>query len=189
VLPIVSQGVTPPVRDYNIVCGHSSLVLMIAGATCFILYGALPLLLHLVRYDLSHCNGIVNSQQHSSNAMVWPSISCLVILGLSTRHACMTLVSRLLISVSITMLFFLNCTQSSSSSRSLRFPCWVASQILLWLPCQSYVIPSSWYLRVVITVGAITCGFLLVFPSKISISTPFRTFGIISALRFLHMIL
>lgn len=111
VLPMASQVVTPPVQYCNsplrIAYGHSLLSLAIASTVCSTLCCTLPLLLRSIRCHLSHGSRVINSQSQYFNAMVWPSISCLVILGLSTRHAYVTLFSSLLISMSINMLFFL----------------------------------------------------------------------------------
>lgn len=112
-VPAASHVVILVVRDFNspssIVCGHS-IFLATVGAMCSTLCCVLPLLLHLVRRGLSHGSRVINSQRQSSNAVVWPSVYCFFILDLSTRHACMTLFSSLLISTSSNKLFFLNHT-------------------------------------------------------------------------------
>jgi len=124
-LPMASQVVAPPVRDFNspssLVCGHSLITLMRIDAASSSLCGALPWLLCLVRCSHSHGSRVTNSWRQSSNVVVWLPISCPVLLSLPTRHTCMISFSNFSISASINILFFFKSTRSSSNSRSLRF--------------------------------------------------------------------
>lgn len=133
-LPTASQVVTPLIRDFNspssIACENSSMVCVTAYTVHSTVCSALPLLLCLVRCIRSHGNRVINSWW-PSNVVVWSTVSFLVMLGVSARHAYMISFSSLLISVSIKILFFLNCTQSFLSARSLRFPHRMASWILI----------------------------------------------------------
>lgn len=90
VLPTTSHVVAPPMRDFNspssIARENASIVYKTTSAVCSTICSAVIWLLRFVRCIHSHGNRVINSWQHSSNAMVRSPISCLIILGLSVRH-------------------------------------------------------------------------------------------------------
>ena len=94
VLPMASQVVVPPMQDFNspfsIVCGNSSISFTTSSATRSTVCSALPSLLCLVRWGRSYGSRVINSQRQYSNVVLWSSVSFLVILALSTRHACVS---------------------------------------------------------------------------------------------------
>ena len=177
VLSTDSQVVVPLVRGFNLpsnlIHEYPSITLASVNASCSSLYGALPYLLCLLRWGHSHGSRATNS----SNAVVWLAIPCPIMLSFPAQHACMILVTSLLISLFNNMLFFHSRTQSSSSSQSFKFPRrMVSCNYIILLPGSSCTIP---------TMGAVVWGFF----SALMVSSLLFSVGFISTLRAFLMAL